>query len=109
MSRQHGVIMLASVRCSFRSVHSAAARVPRAAVPLAGVSDRVFRGLVRRWAPNALLFTEMVNATSLELGHGLCKVESLAGGRGPSACSCSITAPRPWLMQHDGLKPVGPF
>ena len=38
--------------------------------PLAGVSDRIFRGLVRRWAPEALLFTEMVNATSLELGHG---------------------------------------
>ncbi|MFN5194765.1 MAG: tRNA-dihydrouridine synthase, partial [Cyanobacteriota bacterium] len=30
--------------------------------PLAGVSDRIFRGLVRRWAPDALLFTEMVNA-----------------------------------------------
>ena len=42
--------------------------------PLAGVSDRIFRGLVRRWAPDALLFTEMVNATSLELGFGLQKV-----------------------------------
>ena len=30
--------------------------------PLAGVSDKVFRALVRRWAPDALLFTEMVNA-----------------------------------------------
>ncbi|MBM5803789.1 MAG: tRNA dihydrouridine synthase DusB, partial [Cyanobacteria bacterium K_DeepCast_35m_m2_155] len=30
--------------------------------PLAGVSDRIFRSLVRRWAPDALLFTEMVNA-----------------------------------------------
>ena len=39
--------------------------------PLAGVSDRIFRKLVRRWAPDALLFTEMVNATSLELGHCL--------------------------------------
>ena len=77
--------------------------------PLAGVSDRVFRSLVRRWAPDALLFTEMVNATSLEMGHGLCKVESLAEDPGPSACNCSTIAPRPWLMQHDGLKPVGPF
>ena len=51
--------------------------------PLAGVSDRVFRGLVRRWAPDALLFTEMVNATSLEMGHGLCKVESLNEESGP--------------------------
>ena len=51
--------------------------------PLAGVSDQVFRGLVRRWAPDALLFTEMVNATSLELGHGRRKVEELAEEIGP--------------------------
>jgi len=51
--------------------------------PLAGVSDRIFRTLVRRWAPDALLFTEMVNATSLELGHGLQKVEELAEEAGP--------------------------
>jgi len=52
--------------------------------PLAGVSDRVFRNLVRRWAPDALLFTEMVNATSLELGHGRRKVEELAAEPGPT-------------------------
>jgi nifR3 family TIM-barrel protein len=51
--------------------------------PLAGVSDRIFRALVRRWAPDALLFTEMVNATSLELGHGRRKVEELAEESGP--------------------------
>ena len=51
--------------------------------PLAGVSDRIFRALVRRWAPEALLFTEMVNATSLELGHGLIKMENLASEGGP--------------------------
>ncbi|MCP9904060.1 tRNA-dihydrouridine synthase, partial [Cyanobium sp. BA5m-10] len=51
--------------------------------PLAGVSDRIFRGLVRRWAPDALLFTEMVNATSLELGFGLQKVEELGSEAGP--------------------------
>ncbi|MBD2422884.1 tRNA dihydrouridine synthase DusB [Cyanobium sp. FACHB-13342] len=51
--------------------------------PLAGVSDRIFRALVRRWAPDALLFTEMVNATSLELGFGLQKVEELASEAGP--------------------------
>ena len=51
--------------------------------PLAGVSDRIFRGLVRRWAPDALLFTEMVNATSLELGFGLQKVEELSSEAGP--------------------------
>ena len=52
--------------------------------PLAGVSDRVFRGLVRRWATHSLLFTEMVNATSLELGHGLEKVHELSEEQGPT-------------------------
>ncbi|MEB3276294.1 MAG: tRNA dihydrouridine synthase DusB [Cyanobacteriota bacterium] len=51
--------------------------------PLAGVSDRIFRSLVRRWAPDALLFTEMVNATSLELGHGTRKVAELGAEPGP--------------------------
>ncbi len=53
--------------------------------PLAGVSDRIFRALVRRWAPEALLYTEMVNATSLELGHGRLKLEDLATEDGPIA------------------------
>ncbi|MFO0039623.1 MAG: tRNA-dihydrouridine synthase, partial [Synechococcaceae cyanobacterium] len=51
--------------------------------PLAGVSDAIFRQMVRRWAPDALLFTEMVNATSLELGHGRRKIEELGGDSGP--------------------------
>ena len=38
---------------------------------------------MRRWAPEALLFTEMVNATSLELGHGRGKVEDLSEENGP--------------------------
>ena len=53
--------------------------------PLAGVSDRIFRGLVRRWAPDAMLYTEMVNATSLELGHGLAKLELVGEELGPVA------------------------
>ncbi len=51
--------------------------------PLAGVSDQVFRRLVRRWAPDALLFTEMVNANSLQLGHGLSKIEEIHKEIGP--------------------------
>ena len=34
--------------------------------PLAGVTDKIFRKLVRKWAPESLLFTEMINATSLK-------------------------------------------
>ncbi len=51
--------------------------------PLAGVSDQIFRKFVRRWSPKALLFTEMVNAKSLELGHGEEKVIELSNEIGP--------------------------
>ena len=51
--------------------------------PLAGVSDQIFRKFVRRWSPKALLFTEMVNAKSLELGHGEAKVIELSKESGP--------------------------
>ena len=51
--------------------------------PLAGVSDQIFRKFVRRWSPKALLFTEMVNAKSLELGHGEEKVLELSEESGP--------------------------
>jgi len=51
--------------------------------PLAGVSDQIFRNFVRRWSPKALLFTEMVNAKSLELGYGEEKVIELSAERGP--------------------------
>ena len=44
--------------------------------PLAGVTDNIFRRLVRRWAPNSLLFTEMINATNFK--YVLFKAYSLA-------------------------------
>ncbi len=51
--------------------------------PLAGVSDQIFRKLVRRWAPESLLFTEMVHAKSLEIGNNQYKVEDLSKEKGP--------------------------
>ena len=51
--------------------------------PLAGVTDKTFRKFVRRWAPNSLLFTEMVNATSLKLGHGTEKIAQIQEEDGP--------------------------
>ncbi|HBB35314.1 MAG TPA: tRNA dihydrouridine synthase DusB [Cyanobacteria bacterium UBA8803] len=39
--------------------------------PLSGVTDLVFRRLVRRYAPNSMMYTEMVNAA------GLCHVKQL--------------------------------
>tara|TARA_Y100001968_G_C19442874_1_gene763562 strand:- start:2280 stop:3278 length:999 start_codon:yes stop_codon:yes gene_type:complete len=51
--------------------------------PLAGVTDKIFRKFVRRWAPNSLLFTEMVNATSLNLGYGIEKIDQIIYEDGP--------------------------
>ena len=51
--------------------------------PLAGVTDKIFRKLVRRWAPNSLLFTEMINASSLKLGYGIQKIKLLESEQGP--------------------------
>ena len=51
--------------------------------PLAGVTDRIFRKFVRRWAPNSLLFTEMINATSLNLGYGIEKINKINKEEGP--------------------------
>ncbi|MGD1904798.1 MAG: tRNA dihydrouridine synthase DusB [Leptolyngbyaceae cyanobacterium] len=39
--------------------------------PLSGVTDKIFRRLVRRYAPTAMLYTEMVHAA------GVCHVETL--------------------------------
>ena len=51
--------------------------------PLAGVTDHIFRRYVRRWAPNSLLFTEMINATSLNLGYGIEKINQITSEEGP--------------------------
>ena len=51
--------------------------------PLAGVTDKIFRKLVRKWAPDSLLFTEMINATSLKNGYGTQKIKQLELEQGP--------------------------
>ena len=51
--------------------------------PLAGVTDKIFRKLVRKWAPDSLLFTEMINATSLKQGYGIQKIKQLELEQGP--------------------------
>ena len=42
--------------------------------PLSGVTDMVFRRLVRRHAPDSMMYTEMVNATGLHYVRELPKV-----------------------------------
>ena len=51
--------------------------------PLAGVTDKIFRKFIRRWAPESLLFTEMINATSLNLGYGVEKINQISNEEGP--------------------------
>ena len=51
--------------------------------PLAGVTDKIFRKFVRKWAPDSLLFTEMINATSLKKGYGIQKIKQLETEEGP--------------------------
>jgi tRNA-dihydrouridine synthase B len=42
--------------------------------PLSGVTDLVFRRLVRRYAPTSMMYTEMVNATGLHYVKALPKI-----------------------------------
>ncbi|WP_320668206.1 tRNA dihydrouridine synthase DusB [Prochlorococcus sp. MIT 1307] len=70
--------------------------------PLAGVSDQVFRKLVRRWAPESLLFTEMVSAQRLERGHSHYKIEELSSEKGPIGVQLFDT--RPTSMVEAAIK-----
>ena len=70
--------------------------------PLAGVSDQIFRKLVRRWAPESLLFTEMVSASALKRGHGDYKVEELSQEQGP--IGVQLFDHRPEAMVEAALK-----
>jgi tRNA-dihydrouridine synthase B len=45
--------------------------------PLSGVTDLVFRRLVRRYAPTSMMYTEMVNATGLHYVKQLPKIMEL--------------------------------
>ena len=46
--------------------------------PLSGVTDLVFRRLVRRYAPNSMMYTEMVNATEIHHLRQLPKLMEIA-------------------------------
>ncbi|MEN9226241.1 MAG: tRNA dihydrouridine synthase DusB [Thermostichus sp. HHBFW_bins_43] len=51
--------------------------------PLSGVTDRVFRGLVRRFAPESMVYTEMVNATGLHYARELPRIMEVGEGEEP--------------------------
>lgn len=51
--------------------------------PLAGVTDRAFRRLVRMHAPRSLMFTEMVSASGLHYSHKTPQVMEMDPGEAP--------------------------
>lgn len=51
--------------------------------PLSGVTDLVFRRLVRRYAPDSMMYTEMVNATGLHYVKQLPKIMEVAPDERP--------------------------
>lgn len=51
--------------------------------PLSGVTDLVFRRLVRRYAPESMMYTEMVNATGLHYVRELPKIMEVDPGERP--------------------------
>ena len=73
--------------------------------PLAGVTDNIFRKLVRKWAPNSLLFTEMINATSLKKGYGTQKVNQIKLEKGP--IGVQIFDNRPYSVSEAAKKSRG--
>jgi nifR3 family TIM-barrel protein len=51
--------------------------------PLSGVTDLVFRRLVRRYAPDSMMYTEMVNATGLHYVKQLPKIMEITPDERP--------------------------
>lgn len=51
--------------------------------PLSGVTDLVFRRLVRQYAPDSMMYTEMVNATGLHYVKQLPKIMEVDPGERP--------------------------
>lgn len=51
--------------------------------PLSGVTDLVFRRLVRRYAPDSMMYTEMVNATGLHYVKQLPKIMEIEANERP--------------------------
>lgn len=51
--------------------------------PLSGVTDLVFRRLVRRYAPSSMMYTEMVNATGLHYARELPQIMEVSAEERP--------------------------
>jgi tRNA-dihydrouridine synthase B len=72
--------------------------------PLSGVTDMVFRRLVRRYAPDSMLYTEMVNATGLHYVKQLPKIMEVDPKERP--ISIQLFDCRPDFLAEAAIKAV---
>lgn len=72
--------------------------------PLSGVTDMVFRRLVRRYAPESMMYTEMVNATGLHYVNQLPKIMEVDPNERP--ISIQLFDCRPDFLAEAAVKAV---
>ena len=72
--------------------------------PLSGVTDMVFRRLVRRYAPDSMMYTEMVNATGLHYVKDLPKIMEVDPNERP--ISIQLFDCRPDFLAEAAIKAV---
>lgn len=72
--------------------------------PLSGVTDLVFRRLVRRYAPDSMMYTEMVNATGLHYVKQLPKIMEVDPNERP--ISVQLFDCRPDFLAEAAVKAV---
>ncbi|MBD2772985.1 tRNA dihydrouridine synthase DusB [Iningainema tapete] len=72
--------------------------------PLSGVTDMVFRRLVRRYAPESMMYTEMVNATGLHYVKKLPKIMEVDPNERP--ISIQLFDCRPDFLAEAAVKAV---
>jgi tRNA-dihydrouridine synthase B len=72
--------------------------------PLSGVSDRIFRSLVRRYAPQSMIYTEMVSATEICQLRQLPRIMEIAPDEQP--ISIQLFDCRPDFMGEAAQKAV---
>jgi tRNA-dihydrouridine synthase B len=72
--------------------------------PLSGVTDMVFRRLVRRYAPESMMYTEMVNATGLHYVKQLPKIMEVDPKERP--ISIQLFDCRPDFLAEAAIKAV---
>ncbi|BAB73184.1 tRNA dihydrouridine synthase DusB [Nostoc sp. PCC 7120 = FACHB-418] len=73
-------------------------------LPLSGVTDMVFRRLVRRYAPDSMMYTEMVNATGLHYVKQLPKIMEVDPKERP--ISIQLFDCRPDFLAEAAIKAV---